>query len=123
MEYSDLLLDNLILQIITLDFEQFATKSPSGDDGETTPVTSVSPDAITLTDQLGTSVKPGDKPMDTSPPRRNTLADLQDAAEYLRNQIRELDSQLLALDNAYRAGKSVIFFRSAYLIRNYQCYW
>jgi hypothetical protein len=95
----------MIMQAITLDFEQFASTRPSGNNSETSTVTSVLLTANPLPDQL---TKPGDGPQDIRPPRRNILLDLQSAAVYLQNLLRKLDSQFLALDNAYRSSKILI---------------
>lgn len=94
-------LDNLITQIPTMDFEQSENSS------QTSPVISVSPTADPLPGQPSTVVKSDEEPSETSPPRNNTLVDLQNVAKYIQDQIRELDSQLLALDTAYRTGKKL----------------
>jgi hypothetical protein len=73
----------------------------------------VTPPADPLPGQPAPVVKPGDGPQETSPPRRTTLAELQEAVEQLRSRISDLDAQLLALDNAYRLSKmlnSNLFF-------------
>ncbi|XP_056008375.1 uncharacterized protein LOC130051086 [Ostrea edulis] len=87
------------MEIPTMDFEQSENSS------QTSPVISVSPTADPLPGQPSTVVKSDEEPSETSPPRNNTLVDLQNVAKYIQDQIRELDSQLLALDTAYRTGQ------------------
>ena len=38
-------------------------------------------------------------------PSQTTLKDFQETERFLREQIKELDAQLMALDNAFRMGK------------------
>lgn len=83
------------LQIVTLDFENFTSQRPNA------PITSVSP--------MPYNPLPGavsQDPVSTSPPENeDPIQDFLAAERYLRDQIKELDAQFNALNEAYQQGK------------------
>ncbi|XP_065929787.1 uncharacterized protein [Magallana gigas] len=86
--------ENGLQEIVTLDFENFTSQRPNA------PITSVSP--------MPYNPLPGaasQDPVSTSPPENeDPIQDFLAAERYLRDQIKELDAQFNALNEAYQQG-------------------
>ncbi|XP_061193671.1 uncharacterized protein LOC133201897 [Saccostrea echinata] len=108
--------DTGVQEVITLDFEQFTSPSRPGG----TQIPTITPDANPLPGEpIERGMKPGEG-TDVISPAEPRLEELMDAEAFLRQKIRELDAQLLALDNAYRNGQLTRVTRNENAILNRQ---